>query len=70
MSYAPQQLILAIGWKGVSAGEDYLERLVISPFVGTDSLEAGAVSRLCVLNRHVSCSSLQYSSVGVRRNRI
>lgn len=70
MSYAPQQLILAIGWKGMNAGEVYLERLVISPFVGTDSLEAGTVSRLRVLNRHVSCSALQHSGVGVGRCRI
>lgn len=41
------------GWKGV--GEVYLELLVSSPLVSTNSLEAGAVSRLRVLGRHHVC---------------
>lgn len=34
-------------------GVFYLEFLVSSPIVSTNSLKAGEVSRLCVLNRHV-----------------
>lgn len=50
-------MVFVVGWKGVS--EVYLERLVISPFIRTDSLEAGAVSRLRVLNRHIVYSTAQ-----------
>lgn len=57
MPYAPQRMVFGVDWKGVS--EVYLERLVISPFIGTDSLEAGTVSRLRVLNRHILYSTVR-----------